>query len=300
MNSTSSLLDCKVDWLTLTATDERKRDRLFQLGTDLCAAHASEVGTPRRWHWHGYDGQHAGGITYGRRPDSDILQLSGPLADAWLDTAWSHADHCTRVDLAATVKVEGEIDGYLRRHADECEQYRVASRPSLNASLILVNGKAQTFYIGRRISDFFARVYDKHAESGDPAYQGCIRYELEVKSHPAQRAIHWLGSVADRQSAIRDALFQHFTRRGLDPEFSCVGESVSLRGIRAASDTSTRLAWLGSSVRPVVERLLPACGPEELLKVLGFPRNADEMVKLGYLVTRDHHRDPLQEDEEID
>ena len=290
---TSQVIESRLDWVTLTCTSDDKRDHFWNFGLML-AELAGKDGLPmRRWNWKGYDGQHAQGVTVGRRKDSDILQLSGPLADEWFDLAWQHADNCTRIDLCVTVKVEEEVSGIIGSHEEECCAWKREKPRTLSVGLIKNDGRPSTLYLGQRVSDLFARIYDKHLESAKPDYEQCVRYELEVKGTPAERCAAWLCSTGDRASGIRDAVHKHCVQRGLSPRFSSMGGDVCLKTIRPTSDIDSRLAWLAQSVRPVVERLLAADKGEEIVVALGLRRSVMEMVRLRGQLEWGNHRSEL-------
>lgn len=290
MDDTTSPIESRLDWLTLTCTDDRKRLPFFNLGLELVKLAESGNLPARDWHWKGYDGRHAKGCTFGRRGDSDILQLSGLFADQWFDVAWEHADNCTRLDLAVTVKVGGDVGTVIGDHERECLAWKSEKPRTLSVGLIKQEGSPQTLYLGKRVSDQFGRIYDKFVESGEPQYESCVRYEVEIKGALAERACAWLASSGDRADCICDYLHKYCVRRGLRPKFGSLGRTVPINTIRPVSDSSTRLAWLASSCAPVVKRLLPTVGTEPILAALGFPLSARELVQLGYLLERDQHR----------
>lgn len=294
MDYTSSVLESRLDWLTVTCTKGEKREAFFTLGRELVKLAASQQNERRDWKWKGYSGWHSQGVTCGRREDSDILQLSGVLADEWFDRVWLIADNCTRVDLAVTVKVEGECGDYIRQADLDARTYKAEKGQGPVCTLIASDGQPATFYLGQRVSDLYARLYDKGLESGHPSYAGCLRYEVEVKGSPADRTCVWLHSSGNRPDRIRSAVFEHYSRRGVKPVFRGVGGAVRLSNVRSPSDHTTRLAWLGASVRPVVEKLIAADLGKEALEALGFPRTMTERVRLRAAMELGSHIDWLQ------
>lgn len=295
-DNTVSSTSASIDWLTLTDTRKREVPALWNLGEQLLRKSQDEGNVRREWRWKSYDGYHAGWVTIGRREDSDILQLSGAMADEWFDDAWRVADHCTRIDLAVTqwgVENGGE---YLERATREVEAWKEAQGRTIGTKLIYDNFRPSTLYLGSRESDLYARIYDKGLESGDPAYEGAWRWELEIKGQPAQRtatALHSAGARADR---IRSAVYNHFTRRGCPVPFKCDGPDLSIRTVRAPSDDSTRLAWLYRVARPSVQRLLLSGRSEAVFEALGVPKSVAEAFRLANLLEQDAHRNELQEE----
>lgn len=295
MNSTESSYSCKVDWLTLTCTDPNKRSAFLAYASDLLAHGLPPGNDERVWKWKGYAGIHKGELTYGRRDDSDIIQLSSWLAEDQFAKVWPLADHCTRIDLAVDVKVVEEVSTYIGNHATEANQYRKTKRPGLSITKIDNNGQPSTLYIGNRISDVFARVYDKYLECGLDDYRQTIRYELEIKGDPAQRTFISLGSAPNRAIAIASGVRQYLARRGIEPQFSGVDGALCVQSVRPITDDASRIAWLSTGVRPAIAKLLLTHRPETLLAALGFPRSVCELVRLRNLADRGNHGDPLNE-----
>lgn len=295
VHDTTLCVESRLDWVTLTCHKPDKRERFLDLAHDIARTQAPNPAARRVWNWKGYGGEHASGVTFGRRDDSDILQLSQALADDYFDVAWARADCCTRIDLAFTVRMEGEISDRLREHYEQADAYRVASRPSLKVQKIDTNGRCETVYIGSRISDLFGRAYDKFAESAADDYKQTIRYEMEVKGDPAQRAAAACAASPNRANWISSNVQQYFTRRGFRFPLSCVDADVPINAIRPKSDDATRLAWLASSVRPAIQRLLATCSPEQIFDALGFPRTVSERARLRAAMELGSHTDWLEE-----
>lgn len=283
-----------IDWLTFTATKEANRPGLWNLGRELVRLSAKDGNDERPWRWRDYSGFHAGEATVGRREDSDILQLSGYLADSWFDKAWLTSDHCTRLDLAVTVWGGGNLGNLAQRHNAEVSQWKRENNRTLGAKLIYDNDYANTLYLGSRESDLFGRIYDKFVESGDPAFKGAWRYELELKGDPAQRGAGRLHSAGNRPDRIRSAVFQHFARRGVQPVFSSVGTDLPIRTHRAPSDSATRLSWLATAVRPAVQRLCIAGHYEAVLDALGIPRSIGERYRLRLWLDMGGHTNQVE------
>lgn len=283
-----------LDWLTVTATARGKRDGLRALGLELVKLSADDGNDLRDWHWKGYVGSHAGQATFGVRDDSTILQLSGDYADKWFDYAYVTSDHCTRIDLAVTVG-RNEGDGNLcQQHLAEILRWKAETGRTLATKTICDDDRPNTLYLGSRSSDLFARVYDKALELGGLCPGTLWRYEVEVKAEPAQRTASWLHSAGDRPARIRNAVYQHYRRRGCEPVFSCLGDPMYIRTIRASTDDASRLAWLATQVRPAVQRLLRNGHTDTLWEALGLPRSVSEQFRLFGLLERGQHNNELE------
>lgn len=295
MDYTLPIVENRVDWCTLTCAKGERRAAFQAFARDVAAVAAKGQMAPRPWRWRGYDGATVQGLTYGSRDDSDIVQLSGPLADEWLDVAWARADHCTRIDLAVTLGEAKNCDELIRQHLAEAKTERETKGTGPDCHAIYSFDRAETFYLGSRESDLFFRAYDKYAESGDDPYRDCFRYELEVKGEPAQRTVAWLCSSADRGASIRQAVYSHLSRRGIRPLFSHVDTGMRIQTIRPRTDRASRLGWLSATVRPVVQRLMAEGPVEEVAEALGIPLSLSERWKLRTIMQLGRHRDELQE-----
>jgi hypothetical protein len=294
--SDSSLpsVDASIDWLTVTATKQERRLHFVNFARQLVKLENGRGGLERPWHWKGYSGATSNGVKWGTRQDSDILQIAGGTAGEWFDQAWTHSDNCSRLDLAATIKVEGKVSDYIHRHSEEALALKAEKGSGPSVSVIWSEGSPATLYVGRRESDLFGRVYDKGLESGDLAYDKCIRYELEVKGEPAYRGAARVHSAADRPGVIRNALWEFFTRRGVRPIYRCMGEPVRIANIRQPSDAATRLGWLSSQVAPAVKRLIAEGLWREVFEALELPHSLTEKFRLSHLAECGHHKDYLE------
>jgi hypothetical protein len=270
--------ESQVDWITLTRRGSYEHSPLLELGELILAKELKVDPSVTEWTWRGYLGKRGEHFAYGKRYDSDILQLSSFLADEYFDLAWPRADNCTRIDLAVTVV----YDGGRERIAAECYQqgieYDRAHGRDYRRSLIVNAAGGSTCYLGSRESDLFARIYDKWRESGSDDYRFAWRWEIEAKGDIANRVGHMLSACGDRQRAITDTVSTHFKRRGNVADWMASSGDLRVTSKRPASRCTTRLAWLGSSARPVIEKLLPIVGEEAILEVLGL--STDEVHRL--------------------
>jgi DNA relaxase NicK len=113
-----------------------------------------------------------------------------------------------------------------------------------------------TAYLGDRTSSYFGRVYDKEVQSGDAAYTGCWRYEVECKSPVAAEVARMAYEVPDLVTFAARYVWGWWQERGVAPVYevrSAYQEATSTR--RSSADENT-LGWLRQAVRPSVERLI--------------------------------------------
>lgn len=294
----TTVLGCQIDWLTLTATDPKRRAQMYKLGLVMLTDASADGNERKDWHWRGYTGQHCAGVTSGDREDSSILQLGGIVADEQFLPAWSTADGCTRIDLAVTVKVVGGSGNWGTINYGEFCKWRDTNGNPPKGSLITGTDGGCTAYVGSRISDVYGRLYDKAAESGRPEYTDCWRYEVEIKGQPASRTAGYLAACGDRSDWIRRAVSIHFCKRGFRGFGAGDCTPVQRFGVRPASDDTTRLKWLSEQVKPVVDRLIDKGLVSEVVRSLGLPRSVEERARSRYAMEHPPEHDFLQIDGE--
>lgn len=298
-NDTTPRVSAAIDWLTITASDPHKQGGLWRLGDELIKLPSNGEDDAKPWRWKGYSGVHRGGVTWGGREDGVILQLSGPLADEWFDVAFLHCDNCTRLDLAVTVWGGGTIGNLAAKHGEEVLAWKRQTGSTLSVTTICNDGEPATLYLGQRVSDTYARIYDKCLESGDDAYAGAWRFEIELKADKAERTASHLHSAGDRPNWIRKSVFQFFSRRGCVIDGCSVDEPLLIRSIRPVTDDASRLSWLARDVRPAVLRLLKHGHGDRVWEALGIPRSLAERYRLSWLADpANHHHDDLLTDDD--
>jgi DNA relaxase NicK len=129
-----------------------------------------------------------------------------------------------------------------------------------------------TLYLGRRVSDVFMRVYDKHRESKLDHYKGCWRFEVQYNNRAAWTTMQALAEHNFDDEWLRDRVLSEFMKRGISGAGLKRGTCAVpfRRDPRPASSSSSRLAWLKSQVRPTVDQLVQAGYREEVLVALGL------------------------------
>lgn len=283
------IIECQVDWLTLTSPSSEQDDRLLQVAKLIERNLLREDPTVCDWHWRGYTGKRGQHFAYGERYDSNILQLSGEIAHAYFDLAYNRATKCTRIDLAVTVRYDGGREGVARGvHKDGC-QFDQARGQTRQRTLIVGSDGGSTAYIGDRASDLYARVYDKWREDGGERYRYCWRFEVEAKGDIAGRIGARLNSVADRQRECADIVSTHFKRRGVRADWMAGCRELRIPLARPASGTATRLDWLYNAVRPVIRKLIPIVGEVEILEALGLDPKTIERARVAWYDKLESH-----------
>lgn len=113
-----------------------------------------------------------------------------------------------------------------------------------------------TAYLGDRTSSYFGRVYDKEVESGDVAYTGCWRYEVECKSAVAAEVARMAYAVPDLVAFAAGYVWGWWYKRGVEPIYTVRTAYQEATATRHSTADENTLGWLRQAVRPSVERLI--------------------------------------------
>lgn len=259
-----------VDWLTATARGERNRSWFDAHSQSLLEGERSAGNDLRTWDWQGYTGWACGQVSFGVRPDTHLVRLTGTRASSSWQEWEGHADNVSRVDLAVTIHLPSPIADLAATTYQQAVRSAEQRGAALRCSLITNNEGGATAYLGSRASDRFARCYDKYAESGRQEYAGCWRYELELKRGPARQTTRWLQTQADIPTAIRSGVWNYYHERGVWLPFARGGLLALPTPIAHVTDDERRLTWLREQVSFVVLGLMTSRPHAEVLDALGL------------------------------
>jgi len=226
----------------------------------------------RAWGWLGYTGVQASTAACGIGPQGAILQVSGALSHSavLLDLPRTGVP---RLDVQVTTWGEpapAQLPGYVSRET-------LAAREGANGrpwKVALINGfgAGDTCYIGSRKSDNFIRVYDKGAESGESAYAGAVRYEVELKAEAAEHAYAAMVQAGTEASDCAASLLKGIlAARGVTlPKWVSVPAKARHQAIRPEFSIDRSCRWIQDQVAPTVARLLREGVEYELMHRLLF------------------------------
>lgn len=276
--STGTVIESQVDWLTVSAHGEDASQNLIDLAHGLAGEEKQKGNREKPWRLMGYEGTHIGAVEYGRRDNaSGMLRLIGDVAHRQLAKALSVSDIVTRLDIAATWQATPP-DPLLGANTYAMAEWFYRSHPrSALPSRVQDAAGGQTVYLGRRESEYFLRVYNKGAESlakGDDQeadrYRSCWRYELEVKGPVSQTMAQLLADHEDPGRYIQGYLYAYCEAHGIAPPFLAHGPQKLIPGFRRRSDTDSRIKHLARNVRPTVDWLKAQGELERALDALGL------------------------------
>jgi hypothetical protein len=277
MQSSTTVLESQLDWLTASFHTHNSAERAKADADRWARSEVAEGAQVKPFRLGGYQGWLAGRVRLGTRLDGALLQLSGDLAERHVSEVSARASNVSRVDIAVTVRVGPEDGDLAADHYTEAVRYRKVHPAGARPLLTQDGDGGSTLYLGDRASNWFLRVYNKHAEcleardlEGAAHYEGCWRYELEVKGPDAFRQAQLYPGVFDRPGYCQAYVHQWAENHGLVPAFPYDGDQKLEPGFRRRSDRDTRLAWLSDSVRPAVDWLRESTDRDTLIGLLGL------------------------------
>lgn len=268
-----------IDYITATTKHVHVHSDFGSFGSWLLDESVAQGATAKPWRASGYRGTQAGDRCMGSRTDGRIIRLSGQAANDYWEQLVEFSEKVTRLDLQITIGCVAGPQSTIARHYRAVKARPYANGHAFKYRCIVEKVGPTTLYLGSRSSVQFGRIYDKGLESGLPRYQGCVRYEVEVKkplSDSLARELAFTTNVDHRINAyVREFMGAH--------ESAIAGECPSIEipmGVRGSINNGDSLArpdsveqkviWLGNQVRPTVQWLIAHGYREAALEALGI------------------------------
>ena len=270
MDCKSTIIESQCDWLTVTCTLDDKIPRFRAWARRAIAWEEAAANKQRNFVAFGYEGVACGRVRWGARADGDMVQLSGDVASKELSSALDYATNCSRVDLAVTVQLDPPQNQLEHHHYLEYLTAPNREGRRSSASLVQSSDGGATFYLGKRVSDVMLRVYNKQVESGEPRYQACHRYELEIKGDRAVLAATSLSQTVDPGAFCQEAVYDWSTAHNVHPAFTAEQPRRLQPGFKRRSDADTKLLWLERCVSPTVTWLRSFQTEDRVKRALGW------------------------------
>ena len=273
------LLSVGVDWLTVTALNRKSSSKMQALSEFAMKAAHLEGNDVKPWGMSGFDGMKCGPIQCGTRGDETIVRLTGEYAASNWRRFYALSDSVSRIDLQVTADVGRKASLHVAHHYKQAARARkkLANFPNV-WECRSADGPA-TLYFGKRVSELFARVYDKFSEAGENWPTSAVRYELQCNGKQAKLNAARLFKATSEIPAIRDRVFTYFSSHALTLQWPAARVS-NVSYSRRRSDDDRRLLWIRKAVKPSVKSLVDHGRVPELLEALGLT-----MMKSGKIVT---------------
>jgi DNA relaxase NicK len=265
-----TILETRVDWLTLTATHAENAGALLDAGLREMGVDDARGLLRKPASFQGYVGVATDHVFAGWRADGACCRISSARAGAsWRNLRVGGA-RATRIDLAVTARApSGSSDvAYSGFYADRILRGHGGTQPG--RTLIQSTAGGSTLYLGRRTSARYGRLYDKHKESKGAYPTGTWRYEVEFKRKDAEVIACLLERPVDERKEIMNAVGQMFVSNGVDWPLADSTTLTRYETIHDIGSDERRLEWLRASVSPAIERLSLTYTREELLRALGM------------------------------
>jgi DNA relaxase NicK len=126
-----------------------------------------------------------------------------------------------------------------------------------------------TLYLGSRMSDRFARLYDKGIEQQTHKAGKWWRFELELKGECSPQASAELLSADDYSRECFSIVADFFYYRSMIAMPDWVPTSVRYWSRQTTTDAK-RLHWLATQVRGTILELTRSVGRQRVLEALGL------------------------------
>lgn len=276
------VLEARVDWLTATVGPGYKGAILASRAADWQAKRCAEGYRLKEFRWSGYLGDSVDGITWGQREDGSILRLSGEMAHRYHQTALTFASNVSRIDVQVTVQTSDGFTNYASLANALVQDDNRVKNGMTRTSLIKSTPRGTTSYIGSRSSDRYMRVYDKTAES-DGAYPNYSwRYEVEYKKDRAFRVAQEILRQKGSPEGIRQIVEQAFANYRIAIPVPALPPGWRDAGIRQETNDERRLAWLESSIAPMIRKLQEGIPRATIMQALGLEGLIDETTGERY------------------
>jgi hypothetical protein len=244
-----------VDYLTVTRPDHA----MFGEWEEMMMPEAiAERTAGRREHlrwlqgYYGVVGEH---YFLGKGEQGTMLRISGPLANAYFSRKCLDGARCSRIDVQVTSAPPFGQDAYLHKSFVDVKTHEKARGKPPVVELNDTNYGAKMLTIGSRQSALYARVYDKHKESRDDAYEGMVRLELEVKRPQSEDLYNWLRQDEMMVFHVKHIVTQFFESRGMDMFFKDYELSEAPQTQKRHKTHATRCAWIHTQVLPTLRLL---------------------------------------------
>jgi hypothetical protein len=263
------IVDCGVDYLTVSCFDASRGQRMVDHALRLMQNQRREGFDIKPWAMSGFAGFACGSVQTGQRDVEALVRVSSKVAHDHWTTFYDLADNCSRLDLQVTVRGPSKPQQIISQTYRCLRRHRRKLQRGSDVSMYCSVDQSSTVYVGKRISDRFARVYDKAAESKLDQWDGCVRYEVEYKNRAAKSLSAHIRGSDDQLRDIKLEVAGYFAEKGYSPRWA-PNPPASIRWPELTGDHGRTLRWLGSSVAPAVRKLFDAGRGVDVLDSLGL------------------------------
>lgn len=269
--SQAARVEAGVDYLTCTAERRRNGDALLLLGRDILKQEVGSGGVERPFWFHGFGGYTAGAVSVGSSRDRSLVRISGSAARECAAELIACSHNISRLDAQITVVADGLGIDHARRLYDSGSGIRAGRGRPIERTLIANSSGGSSFYLGRRISESYGRIYNKSAEEKRNDNPPHWRYEVEFKGRSAKKEAWSYASAGQKDRWCVGTVYDWFDRRHCAPPISKVDRLDMCSDSRGSPTQSKRVEWLRRCVKPVLTKLAAEMGWPDVLALVGCP-----------------------------
>lgn len=266
----TKLIDAGVDWITGTDTDPETAWTHEWRWNWLKSKLGVTGGMVKRATFMGYVGERIQHAFFGQREDGVCVILSGALArdeaGEWLEAGMRPS----RLDLQATWGPTSSPQRQLQFAFDHALAHKTETGRPPKVRMWVERAGPTGVYVGSRQSETMLRMYDKGLESGERAYAGAVRYEVEFKGERARSVAGSRLNFLTLDNWALAIVHANFKSRGILPLFESPRGEVVLHKTSAPTPVEGKMAWLEQQVSPTVQALIESVGWERVADIL-FP-----------------------------
>lgn len=266
-------IESGIDWITMILEQKADQERALEVAMAMREEDLRAGDKLKPFTFQGYTGWRTASVRVGTRTRSMILLSTSSAAGFTATHLRSCTGRVTRLDVQTTLRLSSSLPSCATRFIGRGTASLRSPRPSQTRfGLSRASDGLCIGTVGRRTAPRYLRVYDKGVEerTHKPGYRW--RIELEAKG-PLAREL-W----RDYQTA-RDV--PEWCFESLKGQWKSSGSSWPLRGCsrgqrsvvapkRGAPPAHALMAWLQTTVRPTIPRVLQCFTTEELVKALGL------------------------------
>jgi len=262
-----------VDWISATLG----RDEISNQTWLYDAIHALEQvamlgNTYKRRSLLGFDGWESAGCFVGSNDTMHYAQFAGKYADDAYHFLEHPKVHISRIDLQITVKYSEELLKEGRYQYASALNHNKALPEGRHRKINLFVGSdgGDTVYVGSPSSEQRGRIYNKHKQSGDAAYECSWRYESVYRNTYADRVFRATIAANNPPSdVIIPSVVEWFRERGVNILGLGDEQGYTFERLKEPhTDVARKLRWIRNQVVPTIRKLAEMGYAEELMEAI--------------------------------
>lgn len=264
------VVEAGVDWVTARSRNPVRAQELAETGQAYLAEQVGTGWPEKDWSWYGFVGKQAGATRWGSGDRGSVVIVSGSPTHRKFRSLRNTAEQITRVDFCCTVRIVPPSKSISSEHYTRAVGLYGQRDGYPRPSLWVGSEGGATFYLGDRSSNYYGRVYNKEIESGDEAYEGCWRYEVEVKGPAADDVSRLAERSSDLVQFAAGYVRGYFLSHDIEPRYEAQDRYSRVAAPYREQTDANSLGWLARAVRPTVAALVKRRLVAEVYEALGL------------------------------